>query len=86
MCCGQKRAEYRNSSTTPSYQSQTMNRPAPVASPQALVRVRYLESSPIRVRGPATGQQYEFSGSRPVQSIDARDAAPLLQSRFFRRC
>jgi hypothetical protein len=66
-------------------QPPTMNRSVPVASPFAPMTIRYLESSRICVRGPVTGQQYEFSGVRPVQSIDARDAASLLQSRFFRR-
>lgn len=55
-----------------------MNRPAPVS-------IRYLESTPIRVRGPVTGLQYEFSRARSVQMIDVRDAPALLQSRFFRR-
>ncbi len=65
--------------------AQIIRRPSPIATPYPPVSVRYLESSPIRVRGPVTGQQYEFSGSGPVQSVDARDAASLLQSRFFRR-
>lgn len=64
---------------------QTMTRTTPVAAPYARVTVRYLENSPIRVRGPVTGQNYEFSGSHPTQPIDARDASSLLQSRFFRR-
>jgi hypothetical protein len=65
--------------------AQVVNRTTPVASHYAQVSVRYLENSPIRVRGPVTGQQYEFSGSRPVQPVDARDASLLLQTRFFRR-
>ena len=49
------------------------------------ISVRYLERSPIRVRGMASGMSYEFSGSRPVQQVDARDATSLLNTRFFRR-
>jgi hypothetical protein len=49
------------------------------------ISVRYLEKSPIRVRGMASGMSYEFSGSRPVQQVDARDAPSLLNTRFFRR-
>jgi hypothetical protein len=64
---------------------QIVNRTTPAATPYARVSLRYLENSPIRVRGPVTGQDYEFSGSRPVQSIDARDASSLLKTRFFRR-
>jgi len=62
-----------------------MNRPAPVAPPYAQVSIRYTESSSIRLRGPVTGLQYEFSGIHPVQPIDVRDAPSLLQSRFFQR-
>jgi hypothetical protein len=47
------------------------------------VGLRYLERSPIRVRGPATGRQYEFSAVNSVQSVDARDAESLLNTRFF---
>ena len=49
------------------------------------ISVRYLENSPIRVRGLVSGMNYEFSGSRPVQLVDARDAASLLNTLFFRR-
>ena len=57
-----------------------------VAQPQAgwsSLQVRYLERSPIRVRGPATGKEYDFSGSNPVRLIDVRDAEALLRTRFF---
>jgi hypothetical protein len=95
MCCSQKRTAFLNSSATPAMRTvmpanpgpppQIMNGPAAVASPYAPVSVRYVETAPIRVRGPVTGQHYDFSGSRPVLAVDARDAASLLQSRFFRR-
>lgn len=49
------------------------------------MKVRYLENSPIRVRGLVSGMSYEFSGSQPVQTVDARDASSLLNTRFFRR-
>jgi hypothetical protein len=47
------------------------------------VGLRYLEKSPIRVRGPATGRQYEFSAVNSIQAVDARDAESLLNTRFF---
>ena len=47
------------------------------------MRLRYLEKSPIRVRGPATGREYEFSAADPVRLVDARDAESLLRTRFF---
>jgi len=51
----------------------------------AVEHLRYTESSPIHVRGPITGKTYQFSGTQPVQAVDKRDAASLLQTRFFRR-
>jgi hypothetical protein len=59
--------------------------PAPASTPQSAMSVRYLETSPIRVRGLVSGQSYEFSGAAPVQHVDARDASSLLNTRFFRR-
>jgi hypothetical protein len=47
--------------------------------------IRYTEKSPIRVPGPVTGRRYEFSAAQPIQPVDARDAAVLLRTRFFRR-
>ena len=68
-----------------------VNRFAPKASPAqptvgwSSVGLRYLEKSPIRVRGPVTGTQYEFSAANAVRSVDARDAESLLSTRFFAR-
>jgi hypothetical protein len=58
---------------------------SPLAIPQSSVSVRYLETSPIQVRGLVSGMSYAFSGSQPVQQVDARDASSLLNARFFRR-
>jgi hypothetical protein len=49
------------------------------------VLIQYLEASPILVRGAHTGQVYRFSAAQPLRTVDACDAATLLQSRFFRR-
>ena len=49
------------------------------------IPIRYVETSRIRVRGPLTGLEYDFSGSHPVQIIDVRDAEALLKTRFFRK-
>lgn len=49
------------------------------------VLIRYIEDVAIRVQGPETGRSYEFSGNRPVQPVDARDAVALLNTRHFRR-
>ena len=57
-------------------------RPLPAYSSVAL---RYTETSPILVKGPASGRQYQFSALNPVQSVDARDVAALLRTGFFRQ-
>jgi hypothetical protein len=97
-CCGQKRAQIANSSSpiqkatitqavpdSPQYlstnQRQALN---PTRSNYSTVALRYLENSPILVRGP-TGRQYMFSGANPNQSVDPRDAKALLRTRFFRQ-
>jgi len=36
------------------------------------------------VRGPSTGRHYQFTGSTPVQRVDAADAGPLVRSGYFR--
>jgi hypothetical protein len=55
------------------------------SAPNLSVVIRYLETSLIRVKGLITGRVYEFSGAQALQSIDARDASSLLNTRFFRR-
>lgn len=94
MCCGQKRSALRNAPNSPRAPRQTLapaatpalaTAPAPAPSRNSSVALRYLESSPIRVRGPVTGQPYDFSGSHPVQAVDSRDATALLRTRFFRQ-
>ena len=49
------------------------------------IKIRSVEASPLRVRGLFTGRSYAFTSSQPVQSVDARDAASLLNTRYFRR-
>ena len=97
MCCGQKRMAMR-SVPAPAPQTAAVRQNVSKASsslPQHLtaadprlrspVSIRYLETSPIRVRGPVTGRVYEFSGTRPVQIVEAGDAAALSRTRFFRQ-
>jgi len=50
---------------------------------QSSVAIRYTETSPILVLGPASGRRYQFSRAKPVQIVEARDAAALLRTRFF---
>jgi hypothetical protein len=98
-CCGQKRAGYTGTTPTrrlnpnlPANTSPSSIVRRPVASPTPAlpstptypsVALRYTEMSPILVKGPATGRQYQFSGSNAIQAVDARDAVALLRTRFF---
>jgi hypothetical protein len=99
-CCGQKRAALK-AKRAPAPGPTVVERPPSPAAPPRLspappppaavvvaggdVPIEYLERSRIRVRGPATGRVYEFSGDARVQAVDLRDAAGLLGTRFFRR-
>jgi hypothetical protein len=53
--------------------------------PRSTVVLRYTETSPVLVLGPASGRQYQFSGLKPLQTVEARDAAVLLRTGFFRQ-
>jgi hypothetical protein len=70
-CCGQKRRDW--------------SRPSQSVDEQELVTLRYLERSPILVRGSLTGRHYQFSDATPVQAVDPRNATALLRTGFFRR-
>jgi hypothetical protein len=59
--------------------------PAQGSDLHSSVVIRYLETSPARVLGQITGRSYEFSGMHRTQTVDARDASSLLNTRFFRR-
>jgi hypothetical protein len=96
MCCGKRREELSAQSAAklpPSRTSQAAFErdkgrtrvSAPAYTPGAPVPVRYTESQSIVVRGPVTGRRYPFSAANPTQLVDPRDAAAILQSRFFRR-
>jgi hypothetical protein len=62
---------------------------APVSRPPisavASVSLRYLKQGGIILRGPVTGRQYSFTAARPIQAVDAQDAAALLRTSWFRR-
>lgn len=70
---------------SPPAEIQPIGIPATSPTARSAIGIRYLEHSPIRVRGVVSGAYYEFSRAHPVLQIDARDSAPLLNSRFFRR-
>ncbi|MBS1787506.1 MAG: hypothetical protein JST85_07290 [Acidobacteria bacterium] len=97
-CCGQKRQALSKSvelTTSPILQSQTadsnlgIGRDQPghiaVGSSQNTVLIRYLQGSPLYIRGAVTGRQYLFSAAQPVLAVDARDGDGFLKSRKIRR-
>ena len=87
MCCGNKRAAMRASLP---HQVAAPIAPRTASSPggdpfrATETSLRYLGSAPLRVPGPVTGRLYEFSGARPMQAVDRRDATSLLRTRLFR--
>ena len=101
MCCGQKRQARGSSANLPNpialaragvmgtVTGQAGINGVRVAAPaQALstpVSLRYLRTSPIRVRGAGSGRSYEFSASRQTQPVDRRDLPGLLRTGFFRQ-
>jgi hypothetical protein len=52
---------------------------------QGAVALRYVEHSPILVRGSSTGRHYQFSDVTPVQEVDRRDVVAMLRTGYFRR-
>ena len=101
MCCGSRRSAWRAASTSakaatasrpvghdlPERPAAGAGSPAPMSNQSAFpaVDLHYGETAEIRVRGPITGRPYVFSGSQPVQAVDARDAAILTRNSSFRR-
>lgn len=86
MCCGQKRSLVRSNPIRRAAPAppQTAFSHSRAQAGQTHTSIRYLGSAPLRVRGPVTGHQYEFSGAHSVHAVDSRDAASLLRTRFFR--
>ena len=87
-CCGQKRNQgamppVRPTGAAPMRSTSIVRDRAPTGAGGVLLR--YRDRAPVRVRGPVTGQVYEFSGERPSRWVDARDADGLLRTRHFVR-
>jgi hypothetical protein len=49
-----------------------------------MLQVEYAGGRPVRVVGPVTGREYDFSGLARVQAVDPRDGVAILADRFFR--
>ncbi len=97
-CCGGKRAAFKSipspvtrpavEQPSPNDKQEFQSQQVPTttsASSFTSMAITYVEKSPILVRGPVTGQTYRFSAANPIQSVDVRDAAVLLRTRFFRQ-
>jgi hypothetical protein len=74
-CCGQNRdfAKYAD--------SQPNLNPASSAE----TSLRFVQRRSIAVRGPVSGQRYQFHSGSYTHGIDSRDVAQLLTSGFFER-
>jgi hypothetical protein len=94
-CCGKARANLNVSPATMSQGSTTgsvtsresMGKMpfAPADAGRAPVQLRYAGSSPVVVRGPATGRSYSFSQGGQINTVDRRDAVVLLRTHYFRQ-
>jgi hypothetical protein len=90
-CCGKTRSTFigqRPVVTRSAPSSPVVNRPrtpAAAPAPAGLVALRSVAAGGMVVRGPATGRQYTFSAAAPVQMVEARDAAALLRTSWFRQ-
>ena len=49
------------------------------------VRLRPVDSRPVRAVGPKTGRSYDFTADTPVNYVDPMDAVALLNSGRFER-
>lgn len=83
-CCGER------PKTPPITPTRIMSdQPAVSRGPSGLgahtVMIRYTRGPSVIVRGSVTGRRYAFSGGSPVQAVDSRDAASLLNTSLFRR-
>ncbi len=91
MCCGSRRAALRNAANSSNAPASWPQAPqgvsAPPREPLGGIALRYMGSlrSAMRVKGPVTGQAYEFSGAPAARTVDARDAAALMRSGLFLR-
>ncbi len=83
-CCGQRRSA--SPAVTPAAALRSAW-PAPsMALPHArTVVLRYRERARVLVRGPVTGQAYEFSADRPAQAVEVHDAEAMLRTTHFVR-
>ena len=71
-CCGERRV--RMSAST-----------ARARASGHAIRVAYVGSNVVRVRGTFSGRRYVFSPDARVHWVDADDSRVMLRTRYFRR-
>jgi hypothetical protein len=74
MCCGQKRSAIQSRGN--------LNE---VPDGRSAVNLQYQGSTTVHLRGPVSGQVYQFTPANPHQPVDRRDAVSMLQTRLFRQ-
>jgi hypothetical protein len=90
-CCGNSRSTFigqrpvARPSPSPPLAASRPRAPVAAPAPGGLVALRSVAAGGMVVRGPATGRQYAFSAAAPVQMVEARDAAALLRTSWFRQ-
>ncbi len=88
-CCGQRRSTFAVrppvARSAPGATLATGRPPAPAPPSGGMVALRSVSAGGMVVRGPATGRQYAFSAAAPVQMVEARDAAALMRTSWFRQ-
>lgn len=86
-CCGQKRAAAsavaRTRADPRSIPVSVVKVPARIAHGD--VRVRYLGSGSLSLRGALTGRVYYFAAAGSTAIVDAGDVDPLLRTKLFVR-
>lgn len=70
-CCGQQRRAIQNRT------SAVMRPGAPRNRHRSRALFRYLGTTALKVRGPASGRLYTFDRAHPIAEIDPRDAPSL---------
>jgi hypothetical protein len=79
MCCDQKRATARAALSITRANVSDKSEPR-----QAELRVCFLGSGSLIVKGAYSGVSYLFSSKHPDQAVDARDAEVLTRTGLFR--
>lgn len=74
-CCGQNRA----------FAKQEGTQAADSFPASAATSLKFVQRRSIVLRGPVTGQRYQFHDGAYTRGIDARDVTALLKSGYFQQ-